>query len=130
MSETATRDILVVDDNMLSTQLIVAALTTLGYNCRQAGDGRQALDEVARQRPDLVLLDVEMPVLDGLATLRELRSDPATLSLPVILLTGLDSDADIVRGVGAGATMYLTKPVEIDKLSALLTAMLGRPREG
>ncbi len=120
--------ILVVDDEQAITDAICEALTLLGYRATSAPDGYRALAEVERERPDLVVLDVMMPRMDGLELLRTLRANSATSDIPVVLLTALGSDADVVRGIRSGATMYLTKPVEISRLTALLSAILGPGR--
>lgn len=120
--------VLVVDDEPAITEAVCEALELAGYQVAAAFDGQQALDAIERDRPDLVVMDVLMPRVDGLQALKALRDDPATRGLPVILLTVLGADRDVVEGVKAGATMYLTKPVEASKIIALVSAILGPRR--
>lgn len=120
-------NVLVVDDEPLVTQALCEALELQQYRPRAAFNGRQALDEIRREQPDLIVLDIGMPLMDGLQVLKLVRSDPSTQETPVIMLTGFGSDADVVRGIRAGATMYLTKPVEVRRVLALVTAIL-RPK--
>lgn len=117
--------ILVVDDEPLITQSVCEALETLGFRPCAAFNGTQAMEEIGRERPDLVVLDLLMPLMDGFEVLKRLRADPGTHDVPVIVLTALESDGDVLRAVQAGATMYLTKPVEVAKLTKLVTAILG-----
>lgn len=120
--------ILVVDDEPAIVEGLCEALEFLGYQVQAAFDGQQALDAIDQDRPDLVVLDVLMPRLDGLQVLRILRGNPTTKDLPVIMLTALGSDVAIVEGIKAGATMYLTKPVELSKIASLISAILGPRR--
>ena len=120
--------ILVVDDEAAIVEGLCEALDLLGYQACAAFDGQQALDSIEEDRPDLVVMDVLMPRLDGIQALRMVRRNPATKDLPVIILTALGSDVSIVEGIKAGATMYLTKPVEVSKIAALISAILGPRR--
>src|SRR5262245_35886869 len=95
--------ILVVDDNEINRDIIVTRLTAHGYETLQAADGEQALAAVSKHRPDLVLLDVMMPNLDGIEACRRLKSDTSTEFLPVILVTAKSDTKDVVAGLEAGA---------------------------
>ena len=117
--------ILVVDDEPSITHCVCQGLEMLGYRPRAAYNGQQALDEVTRERPDLVILDLAMPILDGYAVLDALRADPETRGIPVIVLSALNAEPEVVRGLRAGATVYLSKPFDVEKLKALVTAVLG-----
>lgn len=117
--------ILVVDDHPLITQSVCDALEVEGYAPRPAFNGQQALEEVEREAPDLMILDVMMPLLDGLGVLKAVRSDPATREIPVIMLTALDTDKEMLKAMNLGATMYVTKPVAVPKLVRLVGAVLG-----
>lgn len=119
------RRIVVADDQPLITQTVCEALEMMGYRPCAVFNGRQVLEEVEREVPDLVVLDVIMPIMDGFEVLKFLRARPSTRDVPVIMLTALDSDKDILQGIRAGATMYLTKPVEVGKLTKLVSAILG-----
>jgi two-component system, OmpR family, response regulator MprA len=123
-SPSATPDILVVDDEPCIRAVLASSLEFEGYSVRTAPDGRAALAEVERSRPDLVLLDVLMPGLDGLTACRRLRAqDP---HLPVLMLTARDLTGDRVAGLDAGAEEYLAKPFELDELLARVRALLRR----
>ena len=115
--------VLVVDDEPRILRFVRAELETAGYLVLTANNGIEALDLVNRESPDLVVLDVIMPGLDGFDVLKRLRS---VSSIPVILLTARGSDADKVRGLDLGADDYLTKPFSPDELSARVRAVLRR----
>jgi DNA-binding response OmpR family regulator len=92
----------------------------------QAHDGEEALRLAAEQQPDLAILDVMMPKLDGYEVTRRLRRDEATSRLPVILLTARSQEADVSQGFAAGADDYIRKPFSPDELRARVQAILGR----
>ncbi|MEV6929123.1 response regulator transcription factor [Dactylosporangium sp. NPDC051485] len=116
--------ILVVDDDAAVRDSLARTLRFEGYQVRTADDGRQALDAVAADPPDAVVLDVSMPVLDGLSACRELRA--GGLLVPVLMLTARDSVGDRVAGLDAGADDYLVKPFALQELLARLRALLRR----
>jgi diguanylate cyclase (GGDEF)-like protein len=121
--------ILVVDDDPDILQFVEMNLDMEGFETQTAESGRIAL-EVARERPpDLILLDVMMPELDGLTVLRRLRSSPATSSIPVVLLTAKALAEDRVRGLDLGADDYITKPFDIEELLARVKAVLRRAQQ-
>lgn len=121
--------ILVVDDDPDILQFVEMNLDMEGFEAQTALSGRVAL-EVARERPpDLILLDVMMPELDGLTVLRRLRSSPATSSIPVVLLTAKALAEDRVRGLDLGADDYITKPFDIEELMARVKAVLRRAQQ-
>jgi two-component system response regulator MprA len=116
--------ILIVDDEPGIRAVLASSLEFEGYAVRTAADGRAALAEVDRDRPDLVVLDVLMPGMDGLTACRRLRAaDP---HLPVLMLTARDLTGDRVAGLDAGADDYLAKPFELDELLARVRALLRR----
>ncbi len=130
--------ILVVDDLEHNRYLAEQLLSREGYHVSTAADGKEALEKIAREKPDLVLLDVSMPQLDGLSVLRTLRSKRETELLPVILVTVQSDSTDKVRGLDAGASDFLAKPWEAGELLArvrahlrvkMLTAELERAEE-
>jgi DNA-binding response OmpR family regulator len=102
--------VLVVEDDAVIAEIITLNLEMEGFEPHHAPDGGSGLDAVAKVDPHLVLLDVMMPDMDGWAVLEQLRADPATETLPVIMLTARAMPADQVRGWNLGATGYLTKP--------------------
>ncbi|GHF67523.1 DNA-binding response regulator [Streptomyces mashuensis] len=116
--------VLVVDDDPEVRAAVEDALTVEGHRTLGAADGQQALAAVARWQPDAVVLDVLMPVLDGLAVCRRLRS--LGDRTPILVLTALDAVSDRVDGLDAGADDYLVKPFALDELAARLRALLRR----
>src|SRR5215468_3993281 len=116
--------ILVVDDNAANRDIITTRLQTHGYETLQAADGEEALAAVKQHRPDLVLLDVMMPNLDGIETCRRLKGDATLPFLPIILVTAKVDSKDIVAGLDAGADEYLTKPVDQAALVARVRSIL------
>jgi len=117
-------ELLVVDDDEDVRAGFVGILQAAGYRVREAYDGSSCLTEVARRRPSLILLDVSMPGMDGLETLRRLRAGPDA-DVPVVLLTGARLDAESIgSGLTLGAEEYLSKPVRPDELTARIRALL------
>lgn len=109
-------EVLVVDDEPDVARIIAFNLELEGMSVRVAHNGREALEEVSRRRPDLVLLDIMMPEVDGWEVLRRLKSDPSTSDIPVILVTARGSDMDRLKGYSGGAVEYVTKPFDLDDL--------------
>ena len=116
--------ILVVDDNETNRDILVARLEKHGYELLQAPDGEEALASVKHHLPDLLLLDVEMPKLDGFEVCRRLRNDPSLPFIPIILCTARAASQDVVTGLDAGADEYLTKPIDQVALVARVRSML------
>eukprot|EP01037_Dinobryon_pediforme_P024630 gene24630-26486_t len=106
-----TARVLVVDDIAANVRLLEARLNAEYFEVFTAANGAEALAAVSTHRPDIVLLDGMMPVMDGFETCRRIKSDPATIHIPVVMVTALDQIADRVRGLQAGADDFLTKPV-------------------
>ncbi|MEI6519741.1 MAG: response regulator [bacterium] len=104
------KKILAVDDERHIVRLIQVNLERAGYTVITAFDGREALKKIEEERPDLVVLDVMMPFMDGLETLKRIRANPMTNRTPVIMLTAKAQDQDIFTGYSSGADIYLTKP--------------------
>jgi class 3 adenylate cyclase/AmiR/NasT family two-component response regulator len=116
--------ILVVDDVADNVEIVRLRLESQFYDVITAGDGLQALEQVARARPDLILLDVMMPRLDGIETVKRLKSELALPFIPVILLTAKGETKEVVAGLDSGADEYLTKPIDHGALLARVRAML------
>jgi putative two-component system response regulator len=116
--------ILVVDDEDANLRLFTRLLEHDGYVVSRARSGQQALDRVARQLPDLVLLDVMMPGLTGFETCRELKRNAPTRLIPVVLVTALQSTEDRIQGIEAGADDFLTKPFNSHELRARVRSLL------
>jgi DNA-binding response OmpR family regulator len=118
--------ILVADDDPDILSLVTLRLERSGYEVVGAGDGEQALAAAMARPPDLALLDVMMPKLDGYQVTAQLRGNDATRHLPVILLTARVQEDDIARGVEAGADDYVKKPFSTHELRDRVQAALGR----
>lgn len=114
--------ILVADDSPTIVEMIRVALE--GYRVITARDGQEALEKVARERPDLVLLDVEMPKVNGYRVCQRLKNDPATKKIPIIMLTVRANESDKMWGLGMGADEYLTKPFEAAQLLKIVKERL------
>jgi sigma-B regulation protein RsbU (phosphoserine phosphatase) len=118
--------ILVVDDSPVNLQVLVRTLHGTGHRILAARDGRAALDIVRRAKPDLVLLDVMMPDMDGFEVCRSLKADPETQETVVIFLSALGDVADKVAGLQLGAVDYVTKPIQPDEVLARVANHLTR----
>jgi class 3 adenylate cyclase/ActR/RegA family two-component response regulator len=116
--------ILVVDDVPDNVDILQMRLEAQGYDVITAGDGEAALETIEAQRPDLVLLDIMMPKLDGIETVKRLKADPSLPFIPVILVTAKADARDVIDGLDAGGDDYLTKPVDHAALTARVKAML------
>lgn len=122
--ETAPARIFVVDDSQASTDVLVRHMKLEGWEARAFNDPLEALEAIRTDPPDLMLLDVMMPGMNGLAVLKALRAQPATAEMPVIMLTALDEADDVVRGLDLGANDYLTKPPQFEVLAARVRTQL------
>jgi len=121
---TPSKKILVVDDQEANFSLVEATLAPQGYEIRHAADGERALELVAADPPDLILLDVMMPGLDGYEVCARLKQDERTRLIPVIMLTSLSDIEDKIRGIEAGADDFLSKPFQQAELSARARSLL------
>jgi DNA-binding response OmpR family regulator len=119
--------VLVADDDPDILTLVSFRLERSGYHVIQAHDGEEAVRLAVEHRPDLAVLDVMMPKLDGYEATRRLRGHGPTSGLPVILLTARVQEADVARGFEAGADDYVKKPFSPQELGARVKAALGRP---
>ena len=117
--------ILVADDNDASRELIREVLEMSGYDVVEAADGRDAVNRARESSPDLVLVDIQMPRLDGYGVLRELRADPRLSELRVVALTAFAMQGDSDRARDAGFNGYITKPVQIAALRQEIKKLLG-----
>jgi adenylate cyclase len=116
--------ILVVDDEVKNVKLLEALLAPCGYRIEKAYNGQEALDRVARNRPDMILLDVMMPIIDGFEVCQRVKNDPDTQFIPIVIMTSLDRVEDRIKGKEAGADDFLTKPVDRRELMARLQSLL------
>ncbi len=116
--------ILVAEDEADTRSILGQMLEALGYDALLTENGRFAFDAMAAQQPDLVLSDVMMPVMDGFELCQLIKTDPNTRLIPVVLLTGLGSVEDRVRGIDAGADDFISKPFQLSELSARIRSLL------
>lgn len=128
----AKNKILVVEDEESLLKLESILLTSKGYQVTGVRDGLAALEEIARKRPDLVVLDVMLPGMDGFQVCRAIKDDEATRSIPVIMLTAKKSAQDLERGKEAGADAYLTKPFKSARVLEVIEDLIGarEPQKG
>ncbi|HLO32653.1 MAG TPA: response regulator [Anaerolineales bacterium] len=117
--------ILIVDDEPFNVDYLQQELEELNYQLITASNGREALDKIQSHLPDLVLLDLQMPVLDGFAVLSEIKADNDLRNLPVIIVSAANDSRSIVKGIKQGAEDYLTKPVDADLLVQKVKEYLG-----
>lgn len=117
--------ILFVDDEQDLVNCAEVFFTEAGYEFVGASDGREALQKVREEKPDLICLDVTMPRLTGWDVLQVLQSDPETAEIPVLMLTAKSQDQDKARGWGLGCTWYHTKPFDFDELLVVIKRILA-----
>jgi CheY-like chemotaxis protein len=123
--------ILVVDDNPSNTKLVSFLLTAKGWDVRAAADGEEAMELVREFRPDAILMDIQLPMVDGLELTRRLKADPATRHILIVAATAYAMKGDEQRALDAGCDAYVTKPINTRTLSdQLLSLMRTREREG
>lgn len=122
---TPTRSILIADDEPALLRLMEFVLVKQGYVLRLVANGEDALQEVARERPDLVILDIMMPKLDGYAVAERLRAEESTQNLPIILLSAKAQSEDIERGETIGVNRYITKPFVLDEFVQTIRDVLS-----
>src|SRR5713101_2087229 len=120
--------ILVVDDNPVNLRVLADWLASEHYVVSTARDGFEALAKIAAERPDIVLLDVVMPELNGFEVCRRIKADPTMADIPVIMVTALSDVDDLVRGFNAGADDFVTKPFNFAALMARVRSQLRRKR--
>jgi adenylate cyclase len=120
--------ILVVDDDRVNRMLLARTLVALGHRVAMAADGRQALDRMLAEEPDIVLLDVVMPEMDGIDVLERIKDDPALRAVPVIMISALEDFDSVVRCIELGAEDYLQKPFDPVLLRARIRAGLDKRR--
>ena len=121
-----TARVLVADDSSVVRELIAVNLELEGLEVVRCVDGMEALERVAEQRPDAITLDVVMPRLDGFAVVERLRADRSTAEIPIVIVTGRASAADLTRGEALGVDAYLTKPFEPSELVATVLRLVDQ----
>ena len=123
------RKILIVDDEEVIRKFLKIHLTKLGYEVQEAADGEQAIEQLGKEDFDLLICDVLMPKKDGWQVIREVKSNPKTKDIPVILLTAKNEDSDMFKGYDLGVNYYMTKPFTKAQLIYGLKLMLGETPE-
>jgi len=118
--------ILIVDDEIQNRKLLEALLLPEGYLTRSAASGEEALASIAQDPPDLILMDLQLPGMDGFAATALLKQDPATAAIPVIALTALAMKADREKSQIAGCDAYIAKPLRYKELYAAIDVLLAR----
>ncbi len=113
-----------MDDIPLNLLLVQKMLSKFNFKMRTASGGRQALDAVDQEKPDLILLDLMMPGIDGFEVIRRLRENPATADIQIVILSALNSNEDVVKGFNAGANDFIMKPIIMEKLLSCVVNQL------
>ena len=118
--------ILIVDDSPTETHVLANLLQNNGYLVTVAADGRAGMEVARRNRPDLIIMDVVMPEVNGFQATRSLSRDPKTRDIPIVIVTTKDQETDRIWGLRQGARDYLTKPLDTDELLRKLGNLLER----
>ena|SRR5450432_4782940 len=119
--------LLLAEDNEFSRDMLVRRLQNKGYEMCEAADGREAVKAAKLHRPDLILMDLEMPEMDGRAAIRALKADPRTFRIPIIVLTSHTDPRDVEESVKAGCYAYEVKPVVLRRLMERIEEALQSP---
>src|SRR5574343_1184488 len=120
--------VLIVDDTPGNLALLSDTLSEADYRVLVATDGHSALEQIQYIKPDIILLDVMMPGIDGFETCRQLKADPATAAIPVLFMTGLSELDHLLRGFGEGALDYIVKPIRPAEVLARIEVHLSQTR--
>ena len=124
MTDYSKYNLLMVDDVPLNLLVVTKMLTRFNFRIRTAANGVEALEKMAEEKPDLVLLDILMPQMDGFEALQHIRSNPNTKDTRVVILSALNSTEDIVKGFNLGANDFITKPIIMEKLISCVSDQL------
>jgi CheY-like chemotaxis protein len=122
--------VLLAEDNPINQEVVAALLEHAGATVCRTGNGQEALDALLRERFDCVLMDIQMPVMDGLEAVRRIRADPRIAAMPVLALTANASDADRQACLAAGMDDFITKPIRAEALYAMLARWLPHRSTG
>jgi CheY-like chemotaxis protein len=126
----ANEPILVVDDNPVNAKLVAYLLKARGYEIRTAASAKEALQVLESFRPQLILMDLQLPGMDGLTLTRQLKADPVTRDIIVVALTAYAMKGDEEKAREAGCDGYITKPIDTRTLPAVVAGHLARPLQG
>lgn len=118
-------NVLAVDDIPLNLLLVQKMLSRFNFKLRTAANGQLALDAVAQQKPDLILLDLMMPGIDGFEVIKRLREDPETADIQIVILSALNSNEDVIKGFNVGANDFIMKPIIMEKLLSCVVNQLA-----
>jgi CheY-like chemotaxis protein len=118
--------ILLVEDNEMNRDMLSRRLIRKEFDVEFALDGQQAVEMAATIRPDLILMDLSLPVMDGWEAIRRIKADEATKKIPIIALTAHAMSGDREKALNAGADEYDVKPIEMDRLLAKIQALIGK----
>jgi CheY-like chemotaxis protein len=118
--------LLLVEDNEMNRDMLSRRLIRKGFEVSLAVDGQQGIETARTERPDLILMDMSLPVLDGWEATRQLKDDPLTAAIPVLALTAHASDADRDQALAAGCDDFDTKPIDLPRLLEKIEALLKR----
>ena len=118
-------NVLAVDDIPLNLVLVQKMLSRFNFKMRTAANGQLALDAVAEQKPDLILLDLMMPGIDGFEVIRRLRANPETADIQIVILSALNSNEDVVKGFNVGANDFIMKPIIMEKLLTCVVTQMS-----
>ncbi|MBO6096221.1 MAG: response regulator [Bacteroidales bacterium] len=116
--------VLAVDDIPLNLLLVQKMLARYNFKMRTAANGQQALDAVSSEKPDLILLDLMMPGIDGFEVIRRLKNNPDTADIRIVILSALNSNEDVVKGFNLGSDDFIMKPIIMEKLLSCLVTQL------
>lgn len=124
----AAKRILLVEDNPMNRRVFQFLLKAQGYVVDEARDGREALEKLRQHIPDLILMDLQLPALDGFATTRIIKQNEATRGVPVVALTAYAMSGDAERALAVGCDAYITKPIDPDEFPKAIAGFLDRGR--
>lgn len=119
------KKVLLADDNPSILETATLILESWGFKVLAAKDGKEAIEITTNKRPDLIILDVNMPIINGFEVCRILRKDPRTKKIPILLLTGLGKTGEVDKGFQSGADEYLIKPIDWDRLRDKVSKLLN-----
>ena len=123
------KKILIVEDNVVNRVLMQDLLTYHGYEILEAGDGAEGIEKARKYRPDLILMDMQMPIMDGIQAVTQLKADPKTWDIKIISLTAFAMKGDRERFLRAGCDEYVAKPINTRELPKLVKRLLGEKQE-